>query len=77
MESNCNKIYQEIDNVNTSFFIENNIETEQNRSLVHLISWDKIYKPKYEGDPRIKKLEDINAAILANLVKKIYLTRIA
>lgn len=64
-------ITKDLDNINRNFFWNNNMGPNNPHGALSLISWDKICRPKCEGDLRIRKVQDVNAAFLAKLGWKI------
>lgn len=46
------------------------MDANYNHSPISLIAWDKIYRPKCEGDLGIRKTKDVNATVLENLAGK-------
>ncbi|KAL5815317.1 hypothetical protein ACOSQ3_026106 [Xanthoceras sorbifolium] len=53
----CNKL----DNINRNFLWG----SKEHKSIVHLVKWDRVCLPKCKGGLGIKKMKDMNQALLA------------
>lgn len=62
-----NYIAKDIDNANMNFFWKNNIDFDNGQASIHQISWEKICSPECEMGLGIRKIQNINAALLAKL----------
>lgn len=62
---------REIDASNRSFFWKSNIDSDNGQGSILLISWYKLCRLKCEEGLGIRKIQDINATLLAKLRWKV------